>query len=357
MAGIRHHILPRFLLKGFASKVVGEQVFTWVYRKGEKSFESNIINVSVETYFYGKEGEANVDDEMTDIEAGFDVLLADLRERDNAYQIPDPKMAEFVAHLSIRTKHIRDSIIETSGGLMNRFTEHLGDPNRLRSWILEYYRRHPEVMEKAIDDYLEKIHLPRHKKSVLKQRLLKMNLRPEVAVGRMDKQITRYSSILNALGPIFQKKLPTMGKEGHIKALAKGLVPQPRLEDYQKLNWFVCKSDELLILGDLGCLFEVAGKKRFISLNAKKDDLKNIYLPISSDSLVVGTPSSAMPEVNVKFLNEISAKISREFFICRESSAEMQELLPTIGTEAEILSDDEIEQLLKEIFLKDEVES
>jgi len=44
MAGIRQHILPRFLLKGFASKVVGQEVFTWVYREEGKFFESNIIN-------------------------------------------------------------------------------------------------------------------------------------------------------------------------------------------------------------------------------------------------------------------------------------------------------------------------
>lgn len=64
MAGIRHHILPKFLLKGFASKVDGQEVFTWVYRKEGKVFEANTLNVSVEKHFYGKTGELNVDDEI-----------------------------------------------------------------------------------------------------------------------------------------------------------------------------------------------------------------------------------------------------------------------------------------------------
>jgi len=79
MAGIRHHILARFLLKGFASKVSGDQTFTWVYRKEGKVFESNIINVAVERYFYGKEGELSVDDEITEIEKTFAPLLSSLR--------------------------------------------------------------------------------------------------------------------------------------------------------------------------------------------------------------------------------------------------------------------------------------
>src|SRR5215207_5356474 len=100
MAGIRHHILPRFLLKGFASKVVADQVFTWVYRKNGKVFESNIINVAVERYFYGKGGELNVDDEITEIENTFAPFLTSLRREEDGYYIVDPKMSEFVGHLT-----------------------------------------------------------------------------------------------------------------------------------------------------------------------------------------------------------------------------------------------------------------
>jgi len=68
MAGKRHHILPRFLLKGFASRVQGEGVFSVVYRKDGKPFETNIEKISVEKHFYGKEGEISADEEITDLE-------------------------------------------------------------------------------------------------------------------------------------------------------------------------------------------------------------------------------------------------------------------------------------------------
>lgn len=351
MAGIRHHILPRFLLKGFASKVVGQEVFTWVYRKEGKIFEANIVNVGVEKHFYGKEGELNVDDEITDVERGFAILLDELRRKDNAYQLLDPKIADFVGHLSGRTKHLRDSLIDTTGVLTNTLTGYLADQNNFRSWILEYYKRHPEVLKKALDDALGKMQLTRHQRLLLKQRML-MALRPELVVAQMDKDISQYALMFSVLGPMLLEKLPTIAKEGHIKALAKGLVPEPRVEDYRKLNWFVCKSDEPLILGDVGCLFEVAGKKKFISLSGKEDDLKNIYLPISSDTLMVGTASTAMPQIDFKVMNENAVKISREFFVCRESSPEMQKLLTILSAEAEIFSNDEIEQLVRDVILE-----
>lgn len=351
MAGIRHHILPRFLLKGFASKVVGQEVFTWVYRKEGKVFEANIVNVGVEKHFYGKEGELNVDNEITDVERGFAILLDGLRRKDNAHKILDPQIAEFVGHLSSRTKHFRDSFIETSGALTSLLTGYLADEDNFRAWILEYYKRHPEVMKKALDDALGKMPLTRHQRLLLKQRML-MILRPELIVAQMDKDISQYAFMFSALGPMLLEKIPTVAKEGHIKALAKSLIPEPRVEEYRKLNWFVAKSDRPLILGDIGCLFEVAGKKKFISLSGKEDDLKNIYLPLSTDTLVVGTATATMPQVDFSIINEGFAKFSREFFVCRESSSEMQKLLLVIGTEAEILSQEEIEELIREIILE-----
>jgi hypothetical protein len=54
------------------------------------------------------------------------------------------------------------------------------------------------------------------------------------------------------------------------------------------------KSEQPLILGDVGCLFEVHNAKRFKSLSDKDDVTVAAYLPISSDTIVVGTGGSAM---------------------------------------------------------------
>ena len=169
----------------------------------------------------------------------------------------------------------------------------------------------------------------------------------------MEKDINQYAFIFGALGPVLLAKIPMMAKEGHIKTLAKSLIPEPRVEDYQRLRWFVCKSEEPLILGDVGCVFEVKGKKRFVSLNDKEDELSTVYLPISSNTMVLGSNSIRLPQVDFNAINETSAKISRYFFLCRESSSKMHRLLTVLGTEAEILSNNEIGNIVREIILED----
>jgi hypothetical protein len=110
----------------------------------------------------------------------------------------------------------------------------------------------------------------------------------------------------------------------------------------------VCKSSELLILGDVGCLFEVTGAKQYITLAGKDDELKAVYLPISSDRLVMGTASPTAASIDFNRINQVFAEHSRDFFICREYSQQGRELQKLLGTKAQILSDDEIKETLIE---------
>lgn len=349
MAGIRQHIIPRFLLKGFASKTVGKEVFTWVFRAEGKRFESNIINVGVEKYFYGKDGDDTVDDEITDIEREFAILLDKLRAYDHGMKIVSPKIAEFICHLAIRTKHLRDSLIESTSGLANTLTTYLADAENFRFWIFEYYKRHPEVLRNAVEDVLKQIKIPKHQKPILRQYLMTM-IRPDKIVDQMQNDIPQYASMFGAVGASFVEQIPDLARKGHIQVLAKNLIPEPRLENYQELSWFVIKADRSLILGDAGCLFEVAQKANFVSLNSKGDKLKNVFLPISSNTLVLGTSLSAPPSIDFQYLNEQIVKCSREFFICEEASQEVLSMHSFLGENAEILSKNEIAQIVKEVI-------
>jgi hypothetical protein len=79
MAGVRHHIIPQFLLKGFAGRSTSKSAFTWVYRKGAEPFATNIINVNVESRFYDKDADTTADDVITDLETGFATAVDELR--------------------------------------------------------------------------------------------------------------------------------------------------------------------------------------------------------------------------------------------------------------------------------------
>lgn len=349
MAGIRQHIIPRFLLKGFASKTSKKAVFTWVFRSDGKIFESKIVHIGVEKYFYEIDGEDSIDDEITGIEKGFAVLLDELRREDDGYKITNPKLAEFICHLSLRTKHLRDSLIDSTSILAQALTGFLSDKDNFRYWIIEYYKRHPEVIRKAIDDELKRRKTPKHQFHVMRQRLLMM-ASPNQLVKRMESDISQYALMFSLLGPSLIKQIPDIAKKGHVKALAKNLMPEPRVEVYQQLSWFVIKANKTLILGDVGCLFEVENNEKYFSLNNKDDKLKSVYLPISSDTLIVGTTLSAPPVIDFRHLNEKFAKCSRDYFICRESTSEIGNLQAFLGVEAEIFSKEEILQIVKEVI-------
>lgn len=121
MAGVRQHILPRFLLKGFASKMDGQEVFTWVCRKGGNIFEANIKNVAVEKHFYTGPGEINVDDEITEIERGFALLLDELRQKNDGFevQILGCPSSLFISAAELST--LRDSFIDMTGAMTSIF--------------------------------------------------------------------------------------------------------------------------------------------------------------------------------------------------------------------------------------------
>lgn len=353
MAGTRHHILPRFLLKGFASRVIPrankkDDVFAWVFRKGANPFEANIINVAVEKHFYGKEGELNVDDEMTDIEGDFAIPLDELRARNDGYEITDNKVIEFITHLTARTKHLRDSLIDASEFLVNNLFGYFSDYDNWKVWCIEHLKRHPEVVKNALDEVIPKLPVSAYKKAMIRQRIQKMPIE-RIMVG-MDNQQSQYEYLFQYLRLKFLAESRDIAKQGHIKALLKDLVSEPRVEYYRRLHWYLRRSSELLILGDVGCLFELEGQSRLKSLGGINDEIKNVYLPIASGCMVVGTATAQSPSIDFAAVNEAMAKCSRDYFVCSVRSREAVRLSALIGEESEMITKEEMSQAITEVI-------
>lgn len=349
MAGVRQHILPRFLLKGFASKLDGQEVFTWVCRKGGNVFEANIKNVAVEKHFYTGAGEINVDGEITEIERGFALLLDELRQKDHGFEVTNPSLPEFVGHLSSRTKHLRDSFIDMAGAMTSILSDYLADERNVRTWMLDYFKRHPEVVRKSVDDAILKMQLPRYQRRAFRQRLQKM-ISPERLMTQMDGDIPQYALMFSILGPTLLQRLPAIVKGGHIQALAKSLIAEPRVETYRQVKWLVCKASEPLILGDVGCLFDIVGEGKLRSVGGITEDIRMAYLPIASDCLLVGSVTDGIPELDFKLINKSFVSYSRDFFVCRQLSEETLNLHKFLGKDSQIFSESELRLIIKEVI-------
>lgn len=156
MAGNRQHIIPRFLLKGFVGREKGGKLYTWVYPKNKPPSEANIRRVGVERHFYGKQGEMSVDDDITEFEGKYALLLDELRQSPGEIEIFDTRVPNLVTHLVTRTKHFRDSFRESMEFLMQKMTEYFSNSNNLKEAMLSIYLKNPDMMRESIDEGFEK---------------------------------------------------------------------------------------------------------------------------------------------------------------------------------------------------------
>jgi hypothetical protein len=139
----------------------------------------------------------------------------------------------------------------------------------------------------------------------------------EQIVQLIDKDSAHYEALFRSLRLTLEEQLHDLVKEAHIKLLLKTQVSEPRLQLYRQLRWYLRRTTEQLILGDVCCSFDV-GTSRFVSLAGTADGINRAYLPISSDCIIVGTANSEVPDVDVALVNEATAKLSWNYFVSSE---------------------------------------
>ena len=334
---------------GFASRIITKKkrntTLVWVYRRNDEPRECSTVDVGVESNFY-KQGELNVDDEITELEQGFAACLAELRAYADVQSVTDDRFLQFVVNLTARTKHVRDSIISSTGPLIQNVFTYLSDYENWRDYCFRYFTRHPEIIREELEKALRNVKASAHKKAMARQKIKKMPV--ELILRSMDNESTGYEFLFQSLRIKLEIELNDIVKQAHIKSLLKNLVSEPRVDHYRELNWYVRKTSEPLILGDVCCVFEL--NSGFKSLGGTEDTIKNVYVPIASNCIVVGTPSEDIPKVDVLTVNELSAKLSRKYFIASSRSVEMDYLSTLLGTESEILSKDEMEAIVTDLL-------
>lgn len=241
MAGNRQHILPRFLLKGFASRVKREKIYTWVYSRNRTPIEVDIRKVSVGRHFYGRQGELSVDGEITDFEGEYAPFLAELRMCKESVEICDERIANFVTHLVVRTKHFRDSFRESTEYLAELIRQYFSDFNNLKRAMLENYEMIRDNIEQGFRDHPQ----------LLPYKKFLIPLLPKLFLNYIDNNKDELNKFCQDYFDMIKKLAPKSMKEGHIKGLIQSLTPELRVEDYKSLRWFIYNFNELLILGDI----------------------------------------------------------------------------------------------------------
>jgi hypothetical protein len=272
MAGRRHHTIPKFLLKGFASSTRGKIVNVWYYRKGARGIELNIDNVGVERDFYGTKDESNLDDRITGLEPDYAALVDNLRAGSlEMGPTQDMRIAELVAHLSMRTRSLRQSAVAITSALLDGARDHMAKPNFLRNELRKNFGRREMIgviRKHLVDEGRKAVEIERLLPKLVPTMLpLREHFFDEYAQGRA---LVLDESITNGIN-----EMPASFRKHFIEALSGNLEATPRAVSYAKFNWFVVSPKNPLILGDSACLFETTettGARRFKPLTDETDN-------------------------------------------------------------------------------------
>jgi Protein of unknown function (DUF4238) len=340
MAGIRHHILPRFLQKGFIDnsdkgfKQSGKKQseMTWLYRKNQnKVLKVSTKDVSVEKYFYGQKKNDNLDKKITDLEKVLGILVNELRMITSQQSISNATIPELITNISTRTKYLRDFMDDFTSLLLDKFNSKLSHENNLINFLLNN-----DSFNKTFEQNLNKYNLSKEQKKLAKA------LIPIFIQQNSQTLFNDYIQVIKGIKP-------SLIKESHNEALLENLLPEVRIKAYKSLNWFIDISTVPLVLGDIGCLFQDKEKNyKFLDC---QDEINNIFLPISSTQLLIGTSLNNCPKIDYKSFRIEYIKHCREFFISSKQLPELISLIPYIGEKSSIIDNEIIEKIVNKTIL------
>lgn len=228
MSGKRQHFIPRSLQQGFASHASGDATFTWVYRKATAPFNSNITNVGVEGQFYTEGENTAADDLITAAEAPFSALIQSLRAG-MSEPLLDPRLPQLIAHLEIRTRHLRQSFLQASEFLVSKMLDFMSDGEVFAAFLTKQFYKNPSMFREALAEEFAKHKLPQPFVEPCMQ--LAMLLIPAF----IQRQMPQFPVFALALRTVLPKTLKDAAKSGHIKALTKSFAPEARIERYARL--------------------------------------------------------------------------------------------------------------------------
>ncbi len=349
MAGTRQHVLPRFLIRGFASRTERNQTYCWVFRKDSEPFETNIGNVAVAKSFYTGAGDTDADDLITGAEGRFSATVRQLRELGKTSKIEDETVPELIAHFEIRTRHVRETLLDATNTFMHELLEYFKNTELIETMVLKRFREDPLILKRALAKEL--------KKQGVSMSPAQKNLLASLMQDKVPQLMRNLEPQLQVLAQVFarqlSKQLPKAAKDGHLKTLKESVAPPPKVEKYRGLYFKLVISTDDVILGDNGVLFEVEGKGKFKTFLVGEDSVSTVYLPISRDRFVVGINTWESEVLPAEALNRAIAEHSREFFVSSQNRPDLGALKHLIGTRSRILSDQEIEQITAQLVEKE----
>ena len=196
-------------------------MYVWMHRKDGAVIEVNIKNVSVGKDFYGKDA----DDEITKIEGAFGALMNELRAYSESGPVNDVRVPRLVAHLSVRTRQLRQTLMEAVDIMLQGLRDHLTQEETLQALIdTDAFRKKlkPELIARGIPANRINEAIP--------------FLRPYLA-DLLEQNMPDLTALVDNVISMARTRFPDAMTNAHREALSKNPTARPRADLYAQFNW------------------------------------------------------------------------------------------------------------------------
>lgn len=346
MAGKRHHINPRFLLKGFTAS--SRKNFVWVFRHDSPPFISNIINVGVESNFYTHDNKVEADSAITKVEPIFASLLDKIRAGEAA-ALSSPHLPEMIAHFEMRTSHLRSYLLQANKLAISSISDFIGDNNNLPGKLKRMISSNPSQLRDAVRDSLEEQSLPRE--MLQPTLMLATRFGPDL-IDQQQRFLHDFAASMQDLLGKYEERAPKTAQYGHIKSMQRSPATTARADRYKNLTYSIVKKLDGTILGDSLVLFRINSERRYKATLDADDEMIAVYLPIDSETVLVG--ANRFEKTIPDDFSEAVARCSLKYFVASQNTEAYQKLQGKIGSNTIFFTEEEKKRITGEILSEEQ---
>ena len=347
MTGKKQHFIPRHFLKSFVIPGRGDHL--WMYRRGQSSAIRVARNdAAAQNYFYSKpsgDGLPTLDDLMTEYEVQLHRTVDEIRRIEIGEVIDGAKIAQVVAHLMVRSSHMRGAMREAIVSISNSVQNLICGGSE--AFFFELPRHGPpEPVYRMISDELANLGLteitPVTERTIIDFFYFAMRERGSDVLD----EVLPYLAGLRA-------EATEISRRAQVTALEKTMVPEERVAELSKLMWQVLPAHgDGAVLPDCTSI-AFNGREWQPLLLTGSDELEAVVLALAPDRLAVGK-SDIDWDMDLSQYNRHVAKASYSFFLANRNSTSLSELIEQLGgkirTSFERLADNSVVEAIGDLL-------
>ena len=329
-SGPNQHYIPKFVQRPFG--IPPKRHLIWCFERENEPKKRAIKRTGAKDHFYSEpstDGHTTLDDQISDVESKLALDLRSIRSEEIGNPIDAHAVAAIIAHLALRTAHIRDTVKQALVQMLDQAVDVFNDPNNVQAIV---------GLDRDAPNDLFRQHVMRD-----------LNSRPEVTTlafpPHVLERIAFYyakencphflESALPEFRPIFDALALRAGglvRDGHNRALSETIASNPRESFLGTLNWRVESAPRAgAVLPD--CVVIAIDKDNLAAplLFCGQDDIRAVIMAVSPEKLLVGRKNGweLPPDFNY---NVDAARASYEYFLSSCNNIERARLRPMIGT-------------------------